>query len=233
MPDDQDLASLDPVDLWDQEAAWLEAHFATLAGDDWDVPSRCEGWAVRDVLAHLAATEVYFRACLGGGVMALMEEVGARGATDVASFNQLGIDDRAGIATDDLLRTWSVEDAESRRGFRERGDGEVDSSVGAYPARWQAFHLAGEIAIHADDVAAVIPESGRADRREWRVRFSRFALSEHTPDLTVEMDGDAVRVRGDGIDATLDAADFVELVAGREPQTPVADEVRARLTTMP
>ncbi len=233
MPDDQVLASLDPVDLWDQEAAWLEAHFATLTGDDWDAPTRCEGWTVRDVLAHLAATEVYFRACLDGGVAALMEAMGARGATDVGSFNQLGIDDQAGVATDELLRRWSAEDAASRRGFRDRGDGEVDSAVGAYPARWQAFHLAGELAVHADDVAAVIPESGRADRQEWRVRFSRFSLSEQKPDLTIDVRADAVRIRGDGIDATLDADDFVELVAGREPRTPVADEVRARLSTMP
>jgi uncharacterized protein (TIGR03083 family) len=234
VPDDQDLAAFDPVDLWDREAGWLEAHFRSLAGDDWVAPSRCEGWSVRDILAHLAATEVYFRACLDGTVSTLMAEMGARGATDVASFNQLGIDDRAGVATDDLIATWSVEDAASRHGFRERGDGDVDSSVGPYPARWQAFHLAGELAVHADDVAAVVPDDARADRRTWRVLFSRFALSEHTPDLTVAIGDGTVRVRGDGIDAELDPDDFVELVAGREPPTAgIAGEVRTALSTMP
>jgi hypothetical protein len=162
-----------------------------------------------------------------------MGEMGERGATDVASFNQLGIDDQAGIATDELIRRWSADDAESRRRFRERGDGEVDSSVGAYPARWQAFHLAGEVAVHADDVAGVVPDAARAGRREWRVRFSRFALLEHKPELTIDVDDDAVRVRGNGIDASLDPDDFVELVAGRSPRNAVDDTLRASLSTMP
>jgi uncharacterized protein (TIGR03083 family) len=233
MPDDSDLAALDPVDLWDLEARRLEAHFAALPDDGWAEPSRCEGWTVRDVLAHLAATEVYFRACLDGGVGALMEEMGARGATDVASFNRLGIDDRAGVPTDELLRTWSADDAVARQGFRERGDGDVDSSVGPYPARWQAFHLAGEIAVHGDDVGMAVPDADRAARREWRVRFSRFALSESKPELTVDVGDGTVHVQGEGIDATLDPDDFVELVAGRAPRSAVDDTLRAGLSTMP
>jgi len=234
VPDEQDLAPFDPVDLWEQEARRLESHFAALTDDAWSAPSRCEGWSVRDVLAHLAATEVYFRACLDGGVGALMEEMGARGATDVASFNQLGIDERAGVATDELLRTWSAEDADSRRGFRERGDGEVDSSVGAYPARLQAFHLAGEIAVHADDVGITIPAEEQAARRAWRVPFSRFALNEVKPALRADIEADRVHVQGDGVDVVLDADDFVELVAGREPRTATIDDTeRAQISTMP
>ena len=52
----------------------------------WSAPSRCEGWSVRDVLAHLAATEVYFRACLDGGVGALMEEITTLPAGDLIVF---------------------------------------------------------------------------------------------------------------------------------------------------
>lgn len=196
MPSDDELAGLDPVELMDQEAARIEAHLSGLPPADWLRPSRCDGWTVRDLLAHLAASERYHHACLDGEVSALMQEMGARGATDIAAFNALGIADTSGVPDDELLQQWSRADADTRRRFRERGDGEVDTSVGQYPARWQAFHLAGELAVHADDLFVPVPDSDRADRLDWRVRFSRFALVESKPDVTVEASAGRTRVVG-------------------------------------
>jgi uncharacterized protein (TIGR03083 family) len=51
---DAELRELDPVDLMGAEAARIEAHVAALPAADWLRPSRCEGWTVRDVVAHLA-----------------------------------------------------------------------------------------------------------------------------------------------------------------------------------
>ena len=230
---DDDLAGLDPVDLMEQEAQRIEAHFAQLADPDWDAPSRCEGWSARDVVAHLAATEEYHRACLDGRVGELLREMAGRGATSVADFNSVGIAGLEGVPNDDVLATFSRDDADTRRRFRERGDGDVDTSVGAYSARWQAFHLAGELATHADDAFVPVTEAERAARTDWRVRFSRFALLEAKPDLVVERAGGRVRVQGAGIDAELDDEDFVEAVAGRADGTSVPDDVAAALSTMP
>ena len=48
----------------------------------------------------------------------------------------------------------------NREAFRARDGGNVDSSVGDYPARWQAFHLAFELATHADDVEVPVTGGG-------------------------------------------------------------------------
>jgi uncharacterized protein (TIGR03083 family) len=233
MPNDHELAELDPVDLMDQEAARIEAHLAGLSADELLRPSRCDGWTVRDVLAHLAATERYHHACLDGQVGALIQELVDRGATDLDAFNALGIADVSNIADDELLRQWSRDDADTRRRFRERGDGEVDSSVGPYSARWQAFHLAGELAIHADDIFVPVPDADQAARLDWRTRFSRFSLVESKPDLTVEAVAGRTRVAGGEQEIELEDDLFVAAVAGRADETSLDEAIRTLLSTMP
>jgi uncharacterized protein (TIGR03083 family) len=225
MPDDRFLEGVDPYDAWDREAARIEAHLATLADDDpvWDEPSRCDGWSRRDLLAHLRADEDYFAANLSGSVNDFMAAVGARGATDLDSFNAVGISDHVSKPPSQILSEWSAKDAENRRGFRERDGGEVDTSVGGYNARWQAFHLASELATHADDL--YIPESDedRAWRTAWRAPFSRFSLTESKEHLTVEDPaGGRTRVHGDGVDVELDDEALVAAVAGRTDDPSVA-----------
>ena len=48
------LGDIDPFDVFDAEVERLDRYFARLTEADWERPSRCEGWRVRDVLAHLA-----------------------------------------------------------------------------------------------------------------------------------------------------------------------------------
>lgn len=57
MIDDSDLVGLDPYELMDVEAQRLDRYLGTLDDEEWNRPTRCEGWSVRDVLAHLAASE--------------------------------------------------------------------------------------------------------------------------------------------------------------------------------
>ncbi len=229
---DDELHGLDPVDLMGAEAARIEAHVAALPAANWIQPSRCEGWTVRDVVAHLAASETYHRACLDGEVAALFEGMAADGIDSVDAFNAVGIAGFAGVADDEVLRQFVADDADTRRRFRERGDGEVDTSVGLYPARWQAFHLAGELATHADDIFVTVPAGDAADRRDWRARFSRFALREAKPDLVLEVDHDGTRVRGDGIDIELGDDDLVAAVAARGASQHLTPEVCVALSTM-
>jgi uncharacterized protein (TIGR03083 family) len=228
MAGERHLDGLDACDVWDAEAQRLVAHLASLPDDDptWHAQSRCADWTVRDVLAHLVGEQSYFAACLSGTVSDLMAEMGSRGATDLTSFNAIGIADQDGKPPSQLLAEWRAADATARAGFADRGDGTVDTSVGEYPARWQAFHLASEVATHADDV--FVPDPHTADRLAWRVPFSRFGLLESKPDLQVEPADGGTRVTGDGIDAVLDDETFVEAVAGR-----VDDPALAALSTSP
>ena len=226
MTDERFIEGVDPYDAWDREAARIDAHCAALADDDpaWAQPSECEGWSVQDVLAHLLANEAYLAACLEGKVKRLMLEGAKRGAMDLDSFNALGIADQAGKAPSELLAEWRTKDAASRAGFRSRDGGEVDTSIGEYSARWQAFHLASELATHADDMHIPQDDAGRAARNTWRAPFSRFALTEAKDGLTVDqLPGGRTRLTGNGIDLELDDDTLVTAVAGRSEDPAHAD----------
>lgn len=230
-PDEGEIAALDPFDAQDAAAARLDAHFAALSGAAWDAPSQCAGWSVRDVMAHLASTECYHQACLDGRVKELLGEMGARGATDVATFNDVLMSDVAGRSGPDLLEEWRVANADTRRRYRERGSGVVDTSIGDYPSRLQAFHVALELAVHADDVGAPAVE----DEREWRVPFSRFALAESKPELTVSAVGGG-RTRIEGPDGVIDVDDdelAACVVARLDDTSRLTPEQRDTLSTMP
>jgi uncharacterized protein (TIGR03083 family) len=234
MTDDRDLEGLNPYDLMDREAARLDAHFAALTDDAWEQPSRCDGWSVRDVLAHLAASEVYNRACLTGTVQDLMAQMGERGVTDIESFNEVGIRDFDGVKPGEILDTWRERCSANREGFRARDGEDVDSSVGAYPGRWQAFHLAFELAVHADDVYLPVQSGEANDRLDWQVKFARFALKEMKNDAKTEARAGATRVQGGGIDVEVPDSEFVAAAAARLPEdTSLAPDVRAYLSVTP
>ena len=131
MTDDRDLEGLDPYDLMDAEAARLDRFFAGLDAAAWSRPSRCAGWSVRDLMAHLLASEQYNAACLDGTVGDFLASVGAKGATDLSSANELGIRELDDRSPQELLEEWRVANAATRAGFRARDGGDIDSSVGA------------------------------------------------------------------------------------------------------
>jgi uncharacterized protein (TIGR03083 family) len=232
--DDTELIGLDPFDLLDREAARLDRCLLALPKGGWARPSRCEEWSIRDVLAHLAASEAYHHACLDGDVKAWLAREASRGVTDIASMNAMGIAERADQPPSRLLAEWRQANSETRRRFREDGD-TIDTSVGPYPRRWQAFHVAGELATHADDMFLVANPAEDAERRGWRARFSRFVLGEEKPDLVVTLGPDGrTRVEGRGVDLDVDENELVEGAAGRLGESSRLDaEERAVLSTMP
>jgi uncharacterized protein (TIGR03083 family) len=232
--DDRDLEGLDPYDLMDAEANRLDRFFATLRGPDWERPSRCEGWSVRDVLAHLTAGEEYNRACLEGTVSEFLAGVGARGATDLATANEIGIRDFDGSTPEQLLDTWRTRSAENRRRLRTVDGANVDTSVGAYPARWQAFHLAFELAVHADDAGVPVTAGEEPARTAWQSQVARFALKEAKPGAAIEDIDGKIHVRGDGFNVEVTDAEFVRAAAARLPDDSDLDaEARAYLSVTP
>ncbi len=234
MVDDQDLTGLDPYELMAAEAARLDQFFASASSDVWKKPSRCDGWSVRDLLAHLAASEEYNQACLDGTVQQLLADIGAKGAVDLASANEIGIHDFDDQAPEQVLETWRTRSSENREKFRARDGGDVDSSVGAYPARWQAFHLAFELATHADDVGVPLSDGEAGDRIEWQARFGRFAIKELKPELTIEAGDGRTHVSGDGVDVDLSDEQFVQAVAARLPAgSGIDDETAVTLSATP
>jgi uncharacterized protein (TIGR03083 family) len=234
MVDDSDLDGLDPYELMAGESVRLDRYFSGLGADDWSRASRCEGWSIRDVLAHLAWTEDYKRACLDGRVAAFLGEVGAKGGTDIATANEIGIREFDDRSPEEVLDSWRTTSAATLAGFRERDGKNVDTTVGDYPARWQAFHLAFELATHADDVYAPVDPSESSTRIGWQVKFGRFALEEAKPAISVESQAGRTHVRAPQVDVEVDDATFVAALAARLPATsPLDAEAAAAISVTP
>ncbi|MBP2704564.1 maleylpyruvate isomerase family mycothiol-dependent enzyme [Microbispora sp. RL4-1S] len=214
------LASLDPFDILDAEAARLDRHFSSLDGDAWNRQSRCAGWTVRDVLAHLAGEELYNHACLDrdvDGFYEMLEHEGVRGGYE--EFNEWCVRRRRRLPVEQVLDEWRGKNAQTRSRMRELGrDGSLATAVGPYPAGLQAFHYSSEFATHADDVGVPVTDDEASGRLGWRTRVGLFALDERGSQATVEpADNGGLRVWVDGRSTVLSPQDFVDATVGRLP----------------
>jgi uncharacterized protein (TIGR03083 family) len=218
MIDDSELRDLDPFSLFDAEARRLDGFFVSLHEADWARPTRCEGWRRRELLAHLAASEDYNHATLDGTVPQLIEQATAAGAEGLDAFNAWGVQRLAGSTVDEVLALWRSANGETRQRFRALGwDGTLQTFVGPYPAGLQAFHLAHELALHADDMAVPVADGERRLRGTWQARFARFTLREYGREVEVETDGSRNRIRGAGHEVELDDEGLVDACSARLP----------------
>jgi len=234
MTDDRELAGLDPFALLDTEAGRLDAFLSGLGEAGWQRASRCAGWTVRDVLGHLAAGEDYHRACLDGTVAAFLAGFAERGGTDLDSVNALGVADHAALSPAEVLARWRAASADNRHRFRERADGVVDTSVGDYPSRWQAFHVAAELATHGDDIGMPVTHDEHGERTAWRARYSRFALAEAKPQLQIRHAGARTVVTDGSSTVELSDHELIEALMGRLDETSgYSATLRALLSMMP
>ncbi len=234
MTDDRELAGLDPFALLDAEAERLDVFFSGLGESGWTRASRCAGWTVQDVLGHLTAGEDYHRACLDGTVTAFLARSAERGGSDLDSANALGVADYAGLSPGEVLSRWRAASADNRRRFRERDGGVVDTSVGDYPCRWQAIHVAAELATHADDVGVPTEPDEHGKRTAWRARYSRFALAEAKTHLHIQAAAARTVVTDGPNTVDVDDHELIEAVMGRLDETSRLDaKARELLSIMP
>jgi uncharacterized protein (TIGR03083 family) len=234
MTDDRELAGLDPFALLDAEAGRLDVFLSGVGESGWKQASRCAGWTVRDVLGHLAAGEDYHRACLDGTVAGFLAAFAGCGGTDLDSVNALGVAGYAALSPAQVLARWRADSADNRRRFRERGDGVVDTSIGDYPCRLQAFHVAAELATHADDIGVSLTPAEHEERTAWRARYSRFALAEAKPQLEIRHAGTRTTITGGPDAVELDDDELIEAVMGRLDETSgLSATIRALVSMMP
>jgi uncharacterized protein (TIGR03083 family) len=226
------VSGLDAFELMNAEAAGLDTYFAMLRAQEWERPSRCEGWSVADVLRHLAGEELYNHACLNDdleGFYEMVREEAGGGGLD--AFNQWCIEERRALPPADVLREWREQSTWTRARMSEMGaDAMMTTSAGPYPVGLQAFHFASEFATHADDVG--VPHAAEeADRRSlWRVSVGLFALAERGEQIQAEQSAEQIWVYCDGAEAGLSHHDFVEATVGRlAPGHPLPPRLRSAL----
>jgi uncharacterized protein (TIGR03083 family) len=232
MPAENMLEGLDPYDLMDTEAARIDRHLSTLGPAQQAAPSVCEGWSVKDVVGHLAASEEYNHACLDDSLGALFQRLSASGANDLDSFNAYGVEQLRPVAFGAVVEQWRDACGRTRRELRARDGGDVSTMVGPYPVRWQAFHLTAELATHADDIGAPVDSREEAARTEWRARFAVFAISETKPDVSIELDRARARVAVDGAETTMSLPQFLAVANGRYRGDDVDQHVRSALNVV-
>jgi uncharacterized protein (TIGR03083 family) len=211
------LDDLDPFAIFDAEAERLDRFFTGLDDDAWMRPSRCEGWTVRDVLAHLAGEEAYNHACLDDDPQSLFARLEKVGITGLADFNDWTVRTRRDRPVADVLDEWRTENGDTRRRMRALGrDATLPTMAGQYPVGLQTFHYGSEYATHADDVG--VPDGDTPARLRWRARVGLFALTERNSPAEVGQDGDGdYVVRTPEAEGRLTPAEFVAATVGRLP----------------
>lgn len=211
------LAGLNPFGIFDVEAARLDRFFADLDGPGWERPSRCAGWSVRDVLAHLAGEEMYNHAVLDGDIAGFRALIEANGITNgYDGFNEWCVRQRRSLPVADVLAEWRQANEQTRRRMAALGrDAPLLTGGGPYANGLQAFHYDSEYATHADDVRAPVRPEEAPGRTAWRVSVGRFALAEQDAPVKIRQAQRNVCVELGALAVDLSAADFVEATVGR------------------
>jgi uncharacterized protein (TIGR03083 family) len=113
-----ELADLDPMDLFDSEVHRLDEHFVGVAAAGrWEAPTACAGWSTRDLLAHLRNNHRYDLACLDDDIPGLFAKAADNGVTDPDSFNAWGVRLGRDRDVDELLAEWREVSADVRQRF--------------------------------------------------------------------------------------------------------------------
>lgn len=129
--------------------------------DQWDDPTPCTGWTVRDLTNHVLSENRWAPPLLAGRTIA---EVG-----DALDGDLLG---------DDPARAWDEAAAEAVAAVREPGALErtVHLSFGDFPGRFYVGQLLSDHVIHAWDLARALGAAEEGDPE-----LVRFAYDELVP----------------------------------------------------
>jgi uncharacterized protein (TIGR03083 family) len=143
---------VDPKDLAEAERADLVELLATLSPAQWDAPSLCAGWRVREVVAHMFSWEDLG---LAGIVRRLV-----KGGLSQGRANAIGVAELASTSTDELLEM-------ARRHLMPRG---LTTGFGGRIALLDAL-------VHHQDIRRPLrlPREIPAERLVCALRFARMA----------------------------------------------------------
>lgn len=112
-----------PADIWRQAAANFDRHVHAIAGDQWDAPTTCDGWTVRDLVDHTVHWQAMVGGIVGAGTSPGDDWPTVRAAIDQALNDPSSLEGNAdpsvmggmpkhqvlGIATGDvLIHSWDL-----------------------------------------------------------------------------------------------------------------------------
>lgn len=151
------------IAAWRQTADDILTLLGELGPREWELPTDCPGWTVRDVVAHLAALEHEMATGEGPGAI----DTGAREV--VSTFTQAGVDARRGRTPADLmseLHTAHEQRAEQLR-TADLTDpaGTPDRTPGEIVWDWQTLlrNRAIDMWVHEQDIRRATDRPGGMD----------------------------------------------------------------------
>ena len=164
------------IDALAEQHAALDALLESLDADGWELPTRCEGWDVGDVVLHLAQTDEMALASAQGRYAAQLELLteGIEPQADVDHGADAMVARERGLPPDVLLGRWRTGAAALREALAA-GDPHrrVDWVVGQLSLRTLTTTRLAECWIHTGDVAGALgvtpePTDGLADKHGGR-----------------------------------------------------------------
>ncbi len=214
---------------------------ATLTDEQWNAPSRCEGWSVRDCMVHLESTNGFWEASIRSGTAGKPTEYLAgfdpaaspiaMVAASALSPSELGDKMRSSAQSlNDLLASLSPDDWEA---LAEAPPGHLTVSAVTHHALWDSWiherdvllPLGIDVAEEPDEIeaclryaSALAASFGVIDGRSPNMTFSVDVVEPSVAfDVTV---GDSVAITGGATSeqaATGDAVELLEAVSRRRP----------------
>ncbi|MEE9536503.1 MAG: maleylpyruvate isomerase family mycothiol-dependent enzyme [Desulfobacterales bacterium] len=207
------LPENNPFPTLDVEISRLNKFFTSLDPQDWKAATHCQGWTVRDMVAHLDSDEEYNEACLNDTVGTLIADF-----TSLDDFNNRQIQKRADLSNEEILHRWRDRQAHVRERWEELGlEAKIPTFIGPYPLLAQIWHITSEYATHADDMGVPVLPADQNPRLMWRFQFSAFAVQEKKNPPGLARKGNRMMVFTDQQRLSLSEKDFVSAVSARLP----------------
>jgi len=205
------LPEADPFTTLDDEISSLNAFLTSLSPTEWEASTRCEGWTVRDMVAHFDSDEEYNEACLDNTLEAL-----AAGFSSIEEFNQRHIQLRAGLSTEEVLSQWRTRQTRVRKTWDALDlNAKITTIAGPYPLRAQIWHITSEYATHADDMGVKVPPKALPARLMWSFQLAAFTVQEKKDPPGLEHRGDRMIITLKQHHLSLSLEDFVAAVSAR------------------
>jgi uncharacterized protein (TIGR03083 family) len=234
----------------------LESILGALDGDQWAAPSRCGGWRVLDVVAHLVSTNAFWRGSVQAGLAGTPTTLLAR--FDPAATPPQLIEGMAALGPAEMLDRFVASDdgfLATVAGLDDAGwAARAEAPPGHVPVRVLCLHALWDSWVHERDIVlplGLVP-TVEADEVRRCVRYAAalspavavstggavadaFAVEVHGPDDAFVLEvGEAVAVRsgGDGGGAPClrgDAVEVTEALSVRAPLPAGTPEAWCRL----
>jgi uncharacterized protein (TIGR03083 family) len=251
---DLDDVVADPAVPFVRQRFRLADLLAAIGPDEWAAPSRCEGWTVQDVVAHLAGVNRYW-------ILSIAEGLKGTPTRLLTSFDPVTVPaamvERArGAASSETLDGFRSTNDELAAMVAPLGDAEWSALAEAPPGhvaiRVVVAHALWDSWIHERDVVVPLQRAQPLEADEAALSLAYAAalgpayrictnpsgptgvlcVVAHQPDLELSVEiGEAVRVRrgrDDRADATIEggAVELVEGLSVRGPPLEIDDRQR-------